>query len=165
MPHDYTSKSEIEIILREIAEQVGSRIRAHNLAATEISLHVGYSINAKKRTGYSGFGHSMKITATNNNRLLTQAVINLFEDQWQGESIRNLSISCLQLVPDNNLQLDLFDDDKQALKQHEIDRTVDQIRKKYGFKSIIKLSSLVSGATAINRDGLVGGHAGGNAYE
>lgn len=165
LPRDYHSRSEIEIVLREIAEQVGARLRAHHLAATEICLHVGFSYVAKEQTGRSGFGHSTKITPTNSNQVLAQTVIQLFNDQWQGESVRNLAVSCAQLVTDNHLQLNLFDQNNQTLKQREIDQTVDAIRQKYGFKSLVKLSSLVPGATAISRDGLVGGHAGGNAYD
>ncbi|MFC0291011.1 DinB/UmuC family translesion DNA polymerase, partial [Bombilactobacillus bombi] len=165
LPRDYHSRSEIEIVLREIAEQVGARIRTHHLLASEIHLHVGFSYAAKEQTGRSGFGHSTKITPTNSNKILAQTVIQLFNDQWQGESVRNLTVSCAQLVTDNHLQLNLFEQNNQTFKQREIDQTVDAIRQKYGFKSIVKLSSLLPGATAINRDGLVGGHAGGNAYD
>ncbi|MBA1392648.1 Y-family DNA polymerase [Lactobacillus sp. XV13L] len=165
LPRDYDNKQEIEIILREIAEQVGARIRAHHLAATEVSLHVGFSLSATAQVGHAGFGHSTQITATNNNNILAKTVVQLFEEKWKGESVRNLAVSYSQLVPDSQIQLDLFDTNQKLLKQYTIDHTVDQIRQKYGFKSIVKLSSLVPGATAINRDGLVGGHAGGNAYE
>ncbi len=34
--------------------------------------------------------------------------------------------------------------------------------KKFGFQALIHASSLLEGATAIHRSGLVGGHAGGN---
>ena len=118
-----------------------------------------------KQYSRTGFGRSIKITATNNNQILAQTVIQLFEQTWQGESVRNLAVSCSQLVPDSQIQLELFDTHKALLRQHSLDQTIDQIRRKYGFKSIVKLSSLVPGATAISRDGLVGGHAGGNAYE
>ncbi|EGD26966.1 nucleotidyltransferase [Lactobacillus delbrueckii subsp. lactis DSM 20072] len=42
---------------------------------------------------------------------------------------------------------------------------VDKLRKKYGFASVVRASRLLSGATAIARSCLVGGHNGGNAYE
>lgn len=165
LPRDYDNKQEIEIILREIAEQAGARIRAHHLAAAVVSLHVGFSFTAANQYGHTGFDLSTKITATNNNQILAQTVIQLFEQTWRGESVRNLAVSCSQLVPDSQIQLELFDTHKTLLKQHSLDQTIDQIRRKYGFKSIIKLSRLVPGATAISRDGLVGGHAVGNAYE
>ncbi|MFX4111871.1 DNA helicase UvrA, partial [Enterococcus faecalis] len=42
------------------------------------------------------------------------------------------------------------------------DYLIDKIRQKFGFKALIHASSLLDGATAVNRSGLVGGHAGGN---
>lgn len=165
LPRDYTRQEEIEIVLREIAEQVATRIRSHNKAATVISLGIGYSFRAKEETGKHGFGHSMKIDATNDNGLLAAYAITLFRDKWQGEAVRNISISCAGLVDDNVVQLNLFDTKYKTLKNRNLDRTVDDIRKKYGFTSLIKLSSKSTGATAVQRAGLVGGHAGGNSYE
>lgn len=165
LPRDYTKQEEIEIVLREIAEQMATRIRSHHKAATVISLGIGYSFRAKEETRKRGFGHSMKINATNDNGLLAAYAITLFRDKWQGEAVRNISISCAGLVDDNVVQLNLFDTKYKTLKNRNLDRTVDDIRKKYGFTSLIKLSSKSVGATAVQRAGLVGGHAGGNSYE
>ncbi|MCT6828661.1 MAG: nucleotidyltransferase, partial [Lactobacillus helsingborgensis] len=62
-------------------------------------------------------------------------------------------------------QLTFFVPATQQIKKHTINITVDKIRKKYGFTSLVKASSLSKGATAIRRSSLVGGHNGGNAYE
>ena len=107
----------------------------------------------------------MKINATNDNGLLAAYAITLFSDNWQGEAVRNISISSAGLVDDNVVQLNFFDTKYKTLKNRNLDRTVDDIRKKYGFTSLIKLSSKSVGATAVQRAGVVGGHAGGNSYE
>lgn len=107
----------------------------------------------------------MKIEATNDNYFLTTTVLKLFTDRWQGEAVRNIAISCSDLVDDRVVQLNIFDVNNKLLKQRQLDRTVDAIRQRYGFRSIVKLSSLMTGATAIQRTGLVGGHNGGNAYD
>lgn len=165
LPRDYSLQSEIEIVIREIAEQVGARIRAHHKATTVINIGIGFSYREKENNGRGGFGHSMKIDATNDNELLAAYAITLFRDKWQGEVVRNISVSCGGLVADNVVQLNLFDDTQKSLKHRNLDRTVDQIRQKYGLTSLVKLSSKASGGTAIQRAGLVGGHNGGNAYE
>lgn len=36
--------------------------------------------------------------------------------------------------------------------------TIDQIRKRFGYKALVRASSLTPGGTAIERSGLVGGH-------
>lgn len=165
LPRDYSQRGEIEIVLREIAEQVGARLRAHHVAARVVSLHIGFAWSARTAGQRGGFGHSMKIEATNDNYFLTTTVLKLFADRWQGEAVRNIAISCSDLVDDRVVQLNIFDANNKLLKQRQLDRTVDAIRQRYGFRSIVKLSSLMTGATAIQRTGLVGGHNGGNAYD
>lgn len=165
LPRDYRNQAEIEIVIREIAEQVAARIRAHHKAATVISLGIGYSFRSKEETGKSGFGHSMKIDMTNDNGLLAAYAITLFRNKWEGETVRNILISCAGLVNDNVVQLDLFDTKQTSLKKRDLDRTVDSIRQKFGFTSLVKLASVAEGGTAIERAGLVGGHNGGNSYE
>lgn len=164
LPKNYSNKEEIETVLKELAEQVGARLRSNSVACTVVSIGIGFAYKLRQQ-GSKGFGHSMKIDATNSNQELRKYIVKLFEDKWHGEPIRHISFSCGNLVDDNIEQLDLFDTENVKHKNKEIDKTVDEIRKKYGFKSIVKLDSKSKGATAINRTGLIGGHAGGNAYE
>lgn len=165
LPRDYFIQSEIEVVIREIAEQVAARLRSHHKAATVISLGIGFSFAEKENSTRTGFGRSMKIDATNANEKITKYAIRLFREKWQHETIRHVGISCGNLVDDSAEQLDMFDTQFVNLKKQKLDNTVDGIRKKYGFTSVVKLSSMSDGATAIERAGLVGGHAGGNAYD
>ncbi|WP_409022064.1 Y-family DNA polymerase [Dellaglioa sp. P0083] len=167
LPKDYVIQSEIEVVIREIAEQVAARLRSHHKVATVINLGIGFSLAESTDSGkkYSGFGSSLKIDSTNSNAQITKYAIDLFQKKWHHEALRHISISCGKLVDDNSQQLDMFDTNNTEQKNHNLDNTIDIIRKKYGFKSIVKLSSKSEGATAIYRAGLVGGHAGGNTYE
>lgn len=167
LPKDYVIQSEIEVVIREIAEQVAARLRAHHKSATVINLGIGFSLAETTDSARSrpGFGISMKIDPTNSNVMLTNHVLRLFRKKWHHESLRHISISCGNLIDDNTQQLDIFDTKDDELKNHILDHTIDDIRKKYGFNSLVKLSSKSKGATAISRAGLVGGHAGGNAYD
>ena len=165
LPRDYRQQAEIEVVIREIVEQVAARLRAHHQAATVISLGIGFSFSEKADSPRAGFGRSVKIDATNANGQLTQHALRLFRAKWHHETIRHVSITCGELVDDHVAQLDLFDVKDVNFKKQKLDRTVDGIRQKYGFKSVVKLSSKSKGATAIERAGLVGGHAGGNTYE
>jgi DNA polymerase V len=63
------------------------------------------------------------------------------------------------------MQLNILEDPELQVKRYTLDHVVDDIRKKYGFSSLVKASSLTKGATAIKRSKLVGVHNGGNAYE
>lgn len=164
LTRDYKEQREIEIVLREIGEQVGARIRAHKVQAGCVNLYVRFSIyqSGRKRKGFSV---QRKICPTNNNALLVQEILALFRKNWHGEPIRSLGITYSHLVPDTSEQLTFFVQPAEQIKNRTIDRTVDKIRNKYGFTSLVKASSLLAGATAIQRSNLVGGHSGGNAYE
>ncbi|MGL4688597.1 MAG: excinuclease ABC subunit A, partial [Leuconostoc mesenteroides] len=61
-------------------------------------------------------------------------------------------------------QLDLLQPIKKQLNETKIDQVVDDIRRKFGLTSLVKLSSSGDGGTMIDRAGLVGGHNGGNAF-
>ncbi|MBA1393522.1 nucleotidyltransferase, partial [Lactobacillus sp. XV13L] len=164
LTRDYTVQREIEIVLREIGEQVGARIRAHKLQAGCISLYVGFS-QYRSAGVRKGFSVQRKICPTNDSDLLVQEVLALFRTNWHGEAVRALGISCSRLAADNCEQLTLFVQPWRQLKKRTVTATVDKIRQKYGFTSVVKASSLLDGATAIRRANLVGGHNGGNAYE
>lgn len=164
LTRDYTIRRELEIVLREVGEQVAARTRAHKLQTKCVSLFVGFS--KYKSTGKrKGFNVQRKISPTNDNELLVQEILALFRQNWHGEAVRSVGVSYSQLIPDTSQQLTFFEQPSIQIKKHEVDKTVDQIRRKYGFTSLVKASSLMNGATAIRRSSLVGGHNGGNAYE
>lgn len=166
LTRDYYSQREIEIVIREIGEQVAARIRAHGLKTGCVSLFVGYAY-AERREGSprGGFNVQQKITATSDNHLLVRRLLFLFRRHWHGQAVRCLGVGYSHLLPDNSQQLTFFLPAQQQIKRRRFDLAVDHLRQRYGFKSLVKASSLLPGATAIERSSLVGGHNGGNAYE
>ena len=57
--------------------------------------------------------------------------------------------------------MDLFSDPEKMVQEEKLDYLCDKIRNRYGFKALVHASSLLPGVTAISRNSLVGGHAGG----
>lgn len=157
LPKDYTNRNEIKIVIREIAEQVAARIRKRHCQAGCVSLYIGYSQYEIDR----GFSRQMKIPVTSNSKKLIQYCLQLFDKYYEGQAVRNIGISYSKLSYTTDIQLDLFEDPEQQIANERLDYLVDKIRKKYGFKSLMHASSLLEGATAIDRTSLVGGHAGG----
>ena len=163
---DYFNQREIEIVLREIGEQVAARIRAHNLRTECVNLYIGFSLSELSYTeGRAGFNVQQKITPTNVNHELVKQLLQLFRSNWQGEAVRCIGVNYSKLSPDCSMQLNILEDPELQVKRYKLDHVVDNIRKKYGFSSLVKASSLNKNATAIQRNKLVGGHNGGNAYE
>lgn len=165
LPRDYFKQAESEVMIKEMAEQVALRIRFHGLQTSWISLAIGFSFAQKEKSGARGFAHSMKIEATDDGLLIANRLVKMFREYWHGETIRNVMIDYGKLRPKCGNQLNLFVDNKAIIKRNRLNQVKDQIIQKFGTTSLVYADSLESGATAIQRAGLVGGHRGGNSYE
>lgn len=159
LPKNYVRREEIEAVLAEICEQVAQQLRKAEVIGGTLHLGMGYAYDGTQKRG--GFHHQMKITPTNQGKKLTQEALQLFAKYWDRSEVRKISLNVSSLQPAGGLQLDLFEEPKQTIKEDQIDDIIGQIRNKYQFRSIVRAHSLLEGATAIDRAGLVGGHAGG----
>ncbi|MHA3067149.1 Y-family DNA polymerase [Lacticaseibacillus saniviri] len=164
LPRDYRLQNEIETVIKEIGEQVASRLRHHHVQATRISLAIGFAYATKESGGGSGFAHTVTIDSTNRNQPIIDALFHIFRQSWDGQVVRNIAVSAGKLHQDTGLQLNLFAPPQQQLRRADIDALVDTIRDRFGFTALIYARSLIDGGTAIQRASLVGGHNGGNAY-
>lgn len=165
LPRDYSKYAEIRVVIKEIGEQVAARIRAHQWLTTKISLGIGFSYAVAQQGERSGFHCTKTIEATNNSHELVCELLSLFDDYWNEEPVRNIAVSFSGLMHDAGEQLSLFQPVKQQLNQTAVDQVLDRIQTEIGITSLVRASSLLPGATMINRASLVGGHNGGNAYD
>jgi DNA polymerase V len=162
LPKDYARPNQIELVLKEMADQVAARLRAAHCQTECVSLFVGYSKGQLDHFGRSGWRKQTKIAPSNNTKVLTEHILRLFRQNYQRCDVRTVGISYSSLVYHEALQLNLFQQPEKEIFNQELDHLIDTIRKKYGYRSLIHASSLLEGATAVKRAGLVGGHAGGN---
>ncbi|MBJ7693668.1 excinuclease ABC subunit A [Weissella confusa] len=161
LPRDYDNPTEIEVVIREIGEQVASRLRAKHMVASQISLGIGFGYRETNQS--HGFGGQLTIDATNLSLPITNALRDIFRQHYEGQVVRNVYVSAGRLAPEGVEQIDLFTPVVINTRQRTIDTVIDDIRKKFGVGAVFKSSS-VAGGTMLNRIGLVGGHNGGNAY-
>ena len=154
---DYVDPIEIKIVLREMAEQVATRLRKRHFQTSCVRIALRYS----KSTNVAGFSRQLAIPKTNSSKELTNYCFLLFEKYYDGSPVRNIEVSYSQLTSDTSLQLNLFEQAEETTANYLLDKTIDSIRDKFGFDAIYHASSRLEGATAINRSHLVGGHAGG----
>lgn len=164
LPRDYFNQAEIETVIKEMGQQVASRLRHHHKQAGCISLTVTYSYSGDD-SERGGFSVARNIDVTDKDWEINQALIYMFENYWQGQPVRNLAVYSSKLVTKVAQQLDFFTPIQTQCANEDKLAVIDQIRARYGFKSIVYANSLLKGGTAINRSSLVGGHNGGNAYE
>ena len=154
---DYIKIHEIKIVIKEVAEQVATRLRVKNMQTGCVSLSIGYS----KYSQETGFRRQLKVSPTDSSKMLVEYCLQLFDKYYTGEPVRSLAVSYSKLESNQSIQLNLFDEPTTVLNDRILDQTIDVIRKRFGFDAIIHASSLLEGATAIERSHLVGGHAGG----
>ena len=165
LPRDYQNEFEIKTVIREIGQQVASRLRHRKQKASRLSLSIGYSFQAQTVSEEHGFQLSRKITPSDSNEDIVFELQNMFQQKWNGLSIRNIGVYTSDLVYDTGQQLNLFDSVAEQTKKYDVDKVVDNIRQKYGFNFLVYSRSKTSGGTAITHSELVGGHNGGNAYD
>lgn len=158
LKRDYYKRQEIKIVIREMAEQVATRIRKHHCKTGCVSLSISYS----KHEESAGFSRQLKIPSTSNTKKLVAYCFELFDKYYEDDTaVRSIGIGYSKLTYTSDIQLDLFEDPEKQVTNEKLDLLVDKIREKYGFQSLVHASSLMEGATALDRSSLIGGHAGG----
>ena len=78
LPRDYDKKRDIEIILREMAEQVAIRLRRAGKKTTVVSIHLGYSKYENKRS----INTQLKVEPTNHTDILINYVLKPFRNKY-----------------------------------------------------------------------------------
>ncbi|WP_174520176.1 Y-family DNA polymerase [Levilactobacillus senmaizukei] len=165
LPRDYKRQSEIELVLREIGQQVTSRMRHHHQQAGCVSLFVGFAWDGEADDGRGGLHHTHRIDPTDNAHDIIAELIRLFRQYWEGQPVRNIGVGLSRLSASQNLQLDLFQNPERQIKNNQFDRVIDELRDRFGKTAVIPASSLLRGGTMLRRSALVGGHNGGNSFD
>ncbi|EXJ24020.1 ImpB/MucB/SamB family protein [Alkalibacterium sp. AK22] len=154
---DYTDKHEVEIVIREMAEENAMRLRRHHLSTGLVKLSIGFSRDVAER----GFSHQLPIAQTDSSRKIIEGLLVLFYRHYQPIPVRVVNVTFGKIEPKSALQLSLFEPAEKLISQEDLDKTIDMIRKKYGYTSLLHASSLSSGGMAVYRSKLIGGHRSG----
>ena len=165
LPRDYHNQAEIETVIKEIGEQVASRLRHHHVLASKFLLSIGFAYASSENGGSSGFSVGIRIDPTADDILVATALIRAFRKHWHHEVIRNVAVFSGNFSDDSAYQLDLFTPLSTQEKRLRTEHALDLIHARFGFTALVYARSLTEGGTAMNRASLVGGHNGGNAYE
>ena len=157
LPRDYERQADIELILREMAEQVAIRLRRAHKKACQVSISIGFS----KLEGKRSLQAQMKIEPANNTRILIGHVIALFRKKYQGGAVRSVSVSYANFVDDKIQIISLFDNPDDIDKEERLQSAIDSIRQEFGFTTIQKATSLQEASRSLARSKLIGGHSAG----
>ena len=152
------SYEECFVPLREMVESLLLELVAEEALTKHISLGVRYADRTVKGTG--GSRRLSKYTCSLD--ILSQAVLDLYKETvHRHHEIRQLSVGFDDLVNRAAVpwEEDLFSDDsKEEEKSYQVERTVLEIKERFGGNSILRASSLQEEGTMQFRNTLVGGH-------
>ena len=152
------SYEECFVPLREMVESLLLELIAEEVLTKHISLGVRYADRTVKGTG--GSRRLSKYTCSL--EILSQAVLELYKETvHRHQEIRQLSVGFDDLVNREAVpwEDDLFSDDpKEEEKAYQVERTVLEIKERFGGNSILRASSLQEEGTMQFRNTLVGGH-------
>lgn len=153
--HDYDATSVTQIIL-EMTDEVVKRLRQGDKKATTVYLGISYS----RDTGGGGFHRQMTLPfPTANEAEVFQACLTLFDTHYDGHSpIRKVTIRLTNLVAEYHVQLELFRDMNQVIKDHKLHRSLDNIQHRFGKSAVSRASTLNEHSTFHARGKMVGGH-------
>lgn len=146
------------IVLREMVEMLTLELVEKHLVTDSISLSVGYSKDVLKPAG-----GTMKLgEATNSQKKLEKHFVAYFERVVKrGYPIRRINVGLNHLTDESYATYDLFTDTEAEQREHDLQVTVLDIKKRFGKNAILKGRSLEKKATARIRNTLIGGHNGG----
>lgn len=132
LPYDYTDINEIYKVLRKLSCDTGRRLRAKKMYSSNVSIWVRFHDFSKisKQTSLENL--------INSDTAIYENAIKLFNKLWSTDSdkkIRALCVGVNNLTDIYKVQLSIFENNKEEEKDNLRD-TIENIRKKYGNKSI-----------------------------
>lgn len=154
MLHKDYFKANIGILVEEMVEVVCARLRASNYDCQLVGFGLGYN---KYVTG--GFYHSRKLDApTRDPKEIIKICNHMIEEYYDGSAIRKISISLGKLSQNKSIQLNMFTDYEQEMKNEKLNNSIDIVKSKFGKNSLVKASALLEDSTIMERNEKIGGH-------
>ena len=135
---DLDNEYMVWLVLYELAQDVGHRLRKGELAARGVQLTV-----KDKDFGWQQFQLPLDFP-TQSPLEMAQAAFALFRARYNWmKPVRALTVRGINLVPENRpVQLDMFDDVAKREKRKALDDAIDEIRCRFGYRAICPASLL-----------------------
>lgn len=156
LPRNY-SFDEVKIILREMTDLLALELVQRNETASSVSVYIGYASRALKATGGT---RRLSFCSSSFRRLSSETERLYTETAYRNEPIRRINISFGGLKKCEYRQIDLLSDYEHEEREYNLQKTMAELKIRFGKNSVIRGMSLQDSATARQRNGLVGGHNG-----
>lgn len=131
-PRDLVNNEDVKLLLYVLSESVSERLRKYNFKGSTIQIHIrDNELNSIERQA------KLKDCSFVTKNIADKA-FEIFLNSWNWEKpIRSIGVRATNLVTaDTYTQLSLFNDEKQKLKEEQLEYSIDEIRKRFGHYSI-----------------------------
>lgn len=162
------------IVVGEMADELALDLVDKGFVTDSIALNVTYDrVNVDKGT-YKGEIHvdrygrevpqglnkSVSLTTcTSSSKQLREAFLDIYDKYTNRKLyIRKLNLTVANLTNEGFQQFDMFTDQTQLEREKKMQHAMLDIKKKYGKNAVMKANNLQNKATAIERNGQIGGH-------
>ena len=149
---DYQAKETITII-REMVDELASRLREQKKMTRVIGLYIGYS---KNKGGFAR--RATLLSATDDTKVLLETILELYNKHVSDLPIRHISISFGGLTNASHQQLNIFEDEEEQNNRRNLQKALDLLHKKYGKNSVLRASAFLEESTVKERNEFIGGH-------
>lgn len=151
---DYTFEK-AQIVMDEMVLSGCHRLMREHLITNKVGIYVGYSKDVIPPTGGSVRLHQ----TTNLYSIIKPYVRDLFCRTTNKENpIRRIGIDFTNLVDDCCEGYDLFTDMEAVEREKRSEAAVLYLQDRYGKNAVLRATDLLDGATAMQRNKLIGGH-------
>ena len=157
LPRDY-SFEEARLVVTEMAQNGTMELVKRHLVAGKVSVLIGYSKAC--RPGASGSEKLRLATALGS--VLVPTACAVFDGCAERDvPIRRLALSFEQVADEGCAGYDLFTDFDAVEREKRRDRTVLELKNKYGKNAVLRGIDLTEAATQRERNNMIGGHRAG----
>lgn len=150
---DYSVK-EAKLIVKEMNDDLCTRLRKHHQKTSRLSLMIVYSAG----TG-GGFAHQVSLDyPTDDTEVIFKDLERLYDLYIENYPIRRVNISFSKLTDSEYEQLSLFESESESYDREMVQAVMDELKDKYGKNIVLRASALLDESTAIERHNQIGGH-------
>ncbi|MDB2151417.1 MULTISPECIES: DNA polymerase IV [Clostridium] len=140
--YDVETYEEACRILLALTESATMRLRENRSLCSLVVVSV-------KTNNFLYYSHQKSLeNSTDSTNIIYEGIKKAFREAWKGEKIRQLGVRLTKLCSNEYYQESLFDFENNE-KQMKLDKTVDEIRKRFGKEAVIRSTFLHSGIKPI----------------
>lgn len=131
-PHDLQNNEDVKLTFYMLSESVASRLRSHGVRCQTIQISI-------RDTTLRWLSRQQRLTrSTDLCGEMTDAAMELFcrHYDWH-QPVRSLGVRACDLVPDTSTeQTSIFTDETKRAKAQTLERTIDQLRARFGYTAV-----------------------------